>query len=93
MGHLLVQAILMLGGVCCHASSQLTLESECRHLCGNGVSGVIIVVIVSQHAKCILHIGLGGSISLLAYSGRCGIQSLLECFLDQAAQLNPSQSG
>ncbi len=71
MGHLLVQAILMLGGVCCHASNQLTLEKQCRHLClyGKGVGGVIIIFIFSQRAKRILHVGVGGSISLVPAVG------------------------
>jgi hypothetical protein len=90
MGHLLVQAILMLGGVHCRVSSQLTLESQCRHLCGNCVGGVIIVFIFSQCAKRVLHVGVGRSISLVACSEHCGIQSSLEHLLDHAVQLDPS---
>jgi hypothetical protein len=92
MGHLLVQAILMLGEVCCCASNQLTLERQCRHLClcGKGVGRVIVIFIFSQRAKRILHVGVGGSISLVARSGRCGIQCSLEHLLDHVAQLDPS---
>jgi hypothetical protein len=90
MGHLLVQAKLTLGGVCCHDSSQLTLESQCCHLCGHGVGRVIVVFIFSQSTKHILHVGVGGSISLVAHSGRCGVQSSLERHLDHASQFDPS---
>jgi hypothetical protein len=88
MSHLLVQEILILGGVHCCASGQLTFKSQCCHLFGHSVGGVIIIFIFSQCAKCVLHVGVGGSISLLARSGCCSIQSLLERLLDHAAQLD-----
>ncbi len=91
MGYLLLQVILTLqGGVRCRASGRLTLESQCRHLYGNGVSGVIVVFIFGQRDKHFLYVGVGRGISLVACSGRCGIQSPLECFLGDVLQLDPS---
>ncbi len=78
------------GGRSCH---ELALISQSRHLSRDRFCGVMVRIVGGESTKCILLEWKGGGISLVACSGGCRIEPMLECFLDHSAEFDPRLRG
>jgi len=78
--HVLAHLLGRVGG---SGSRQLTLISQCRHLCCDCSSGVVFIqVVAGKSTKRIMLEWKGGGIALMACGGGCCVESTLESFLD-----------